>query len=167
MSKVMSIRFKDRQVERLGRISRRLGKAPSETAALLVEEGLRMAEHPWIDFRDSIIGRQAYVKGSGLAVWEVAMIARGFDGDAEKVADYLHWLPQRAQAALTYMRDYHEEIDAELADNDAMDFAALQRMLPQIQRIVVRDKARLKPGDYTVTSARRGDASHSARVCEF
>ncbi len=143
MSKVMSIRFKDRQVERLGRISRRLGKAPSETVALLVEEGLRMAEHPWIDFRDSIIGRQAYVKGSGLAVWEVAMIARDYDGDADKadkadkVASHLRWPVERAQAALNYMRDYREEIDAELADNDAIDFAALQRMLPGIQRFVV------------------------------
>jgi uncharacterized protein (DUF433 family) len=137
MSKVMSIRFKDQQVERLGRISRRLGKAPSETVALLVEEALRMAEHPQIDFRDSIAGRHAYVKGSGLAVWEVAMIARHLDWDAEKVADYLNWLPERAQAVLNYVRDYREEIDAELADNDAIDFAALQRMFPHIQRIVV------------------------------
>jgi len=139
MSKVMSIRFKDQQVERLGRISRRLGKQPSETVALLVEEALRMAEHPQIDFRDSIIGRHAYVKGSGLAVWEVAMVARRLDWDAAKVADYLNWPLVRAQAVLNYARDYREEIDAELADNDAMDFAALQRMLPQIQRIVVRN----------------------------
>jgi len=139
MSKVMSIRFKDQQVERLGRISRRLGKQPSETVALLVEEALRMAEHPQIDFRDSIIGRHAYVKGSGLAVWEVAMVARSLDWDAAKVADYLNWPLERAQAVLNYARDYHEEIDGELADNDAIDFAALQRMLPQIQRIVVRN----------------------------
>ena len=137
MSKVMSIRFQDQQVARLGRISRRLGKQPSETVALLVEEALRMAEHPQIDFRDSMAGRQAYVKGSGQAVWEVAMLARGLDWDAEKVATYLHWPLGRAQAALNYRRDYHEEIDAELADNDAVDFAALQRMLPQIQRFVV------------------------------
>jgi hypothetical protein len=147
VSKVMSIRFQDQQVTRLGRISRRLGKAPSETVALLVEEALRMAEHPQVDFRDSLAGRQAYVKGSGLAVWEVAMIARGFDGDVGKVASYLHWSPERAQAALTYMRDYREEIDAELADNDALDFAALQRMLPQIQRIVVPNDGDDAPSD--------------------
>lgn len=106
-----------------------------------------MAEHSQVDFRDSLAGRQAYVKGFGLAVWEVAMIARGFDGDAGKVASYLHWSPERAQAALTYMRDYREEIDAELADNDALDFAALQCMLPQIQRIVVPNDGDDAPSD--------------------
>ena len=65
------------------------------------------------------------------------MVAREYRGDAEQVASHLSWSPERAQAVLTYARDYHEEIDAELADNDAIDFAALQRMLPQIQRIVV------------------------------
>lgn len=141
MSKVMSIRFQDQQVARIARISRRLGKKPSETVALLVEEALRMAEHPQIDFRDSMAGRQAYVKGSGLAVWEVAMVAREYGGDAEKVAAHLCWRLERVQDALNYARDYNEEIDAALADNDAMDFAALQRMLPQIQRFVVSDDA--------------------------
>ena len=141
MSRVMSIRFQDQQVERLGRISRRLGKRPSETVALLVEEALRMSEHPQIDFRDSMAGRQAYVKGSGLAVWEVAMVARDYGGDVEKVAAHLRWPRTWVQAALHYARDYHDEIETALADNDAVDFAALQRLLPQAQQIPVDDDA--------------------------
>lgn len=96
-----------------------------------------MAEHPQIDFRDSMAGRQAYVKGSGLAVWEVALIARSYEGDAAGVASYLHWPETRVRAALTYARDYSDEIDAALDDYDAIDFASLQRLLPQIQVIAV------------------------------
>lgn len=124
---------------RLGRASRRLGKRPSETAALFVEEALRLSEHPQIDFRDSMGGRQAYVKEPGLAVWEVAMVARDYDRDAEKVAAHLRWALPRVQAALTYARDYRAEIDTALAGNDAIDFAAIQRLLPRAQRIVVDD----------------------------
>lgn len=137
MSRVMSVRFQDDQVARLGRVSRRLGKRPSETITLLVEEALRMAEHPQIDFRDSMAGRQAYVKGSGLAVWEVALIARSYDGDAAGVAAHLRWPETRVRAALTYARDYSDEIDAALDDYDAIDFASLQRLLPQIQALAV------------------------------
>lgn len=144
MSQVMSIRFQNDQVVRLGRIARRLGKRPSETVSLLVEEALRTAEYSHIEFRDSPAGRQAYVKGSGLAVWEVAMVARDYGGDAEKVATHLHWPLVRVQAALTYVRDFKDEIDAALADNDAYDFAAVQRLLPQAQRFPVGDSAHSK-----------------------
>lgn len=72
MSKVISIRCREPQVERLGRVARRLNRTPSETAALLLDEALRMAEYAHIVFRASAVGRQAYLAGTGLAVWEVA-----------------------------------------------------------------------------------------------
>ena len=45
-----------------------------------MEEGLRRSEFAYIDFRDSAAGRQAYMQGSSLAVWEVAMLLRDYDG---------------------------------------------------------------------------------------
>jgi predicted DNA-binding protein len=60
-SKVVSLRFGSQQMERLQRVARRLGRTPSETGALLVEEALRRTEFALIDFRDSIVGRQVYV----------------------------------------------------------------------------------------------------------
>lgn len=139
MSRVLSIRFQDDQVQRLGRIARRLGKRPSETVTVLVEEALRMAEYRHIEFRDSIVGRQAYVKGSSLAVWEVAMVARDYGGDEERVAAHLHWPVTRVRAALRYVADFKAEIDAAIADNDAYDFAAVSRLLPQTEPFSVGD----------------------------
>lgn len=141
MSHVMSIRFRDDQVARLGRIARRLGKRPSETVSVLVEEALRMADYAYIEFRDSIAGRQAYVKSTGLAVWEVAMVARDYGWDEEKVAAHLHWPLARVQGAFIYARDFQAETDAALADNDAYDFATVRRLLPRSEQFYVDDPA--------------------------
>jgi predicted transcriptional regulator len=76
MSKVVSMRLKDEQVERLNRFARRVGKRPSELAAQLLEEALRREEFPGIDIRETAAGREAFVGGTRLKVWHVVMHAR-------------------------------------------------------------------------------------------
>ncbi len=44
----------------------------------------------------------------------------------------------RVQAAVNYIEAFPEEIAEQLADYDAIDFAALKRMLPNIQERVVQ-----------------------------
>ena len=78
-SQVVSISLQEGQMERLRRLARRLGRTPSETSALLVEEALRHAEFGLLEFRDSPVGRQAYVQGSRLAVWQVAQLANQYE----------------------------------------------------------------------------------------
>lgn len=136
-SKVMSMRFAPEQVERLQRLARRLGRTPSETGALLVEESLRRAEFALIDFRDSPAGRQACVQGSGLAVWEVVLVAQGYGLDAEKTAEHLAWPVPRAKAALLYAEAFPEEIEAALEDNRGFTFERLQRLLPQARLVEI------------------------------
>jgi hypothetical protein len=131
MSKVVSMRFKDAQIVRLQRIARRLGRTPSEAGALLVEEGLRRAEFGGIDFRDSAAGRQAYLQGSSLAVWEVVFLARNYEMDSPLTAEHLEWPVSRVQAALNYAAAFPDEIEAAIADNAAYDLTALSRMLPE------------------------------------
>lgn len=140
MSHVVSIRFQDDQMERLRRLARRLGRTPSETGALLVEESLREAEFGHIDFRDSPVGRQAYVKGSSLAVWEVVKLARSYGMDVTKTARHLEWLPFRVQAALNYAAAFPEEIKEAIADADKSDFTTLSRMLPQAEEWVIESE---------------------------
>jgi hypothetical protein len=133
MSQVVSIRFKDSQMERLRRLARRLGRTPSEAGALLVEESLREAEFGHIDFRDSAVGRQAYVKGSSLAVWEVVKLAESYGMDVTKTAHHLEWLPFRVKAALNYAAAFPEEIEEAISDVDKIDFTVLSQMLPQAE----------------------------------
>lgn len=134
MSVVVSMRLKEPLMHRLRRLARRLGRTPSETSALLVEEALRRAEFGFIVFRDSPAGRQAYIEGSGLAAWEVVELASRYDMDAVRTARHLHWPVARVQAALNYAAAYPDEIAAAREDNEAYTFELVSRMLPGAER---------------------------------
>jgi hypothetical protein len=137
MSRVVAMRLKEPQMERLRRLARRLGWTPSEAAALLVEEGLRRQEFGCIDFRESPVGRQAYVQGTSLAVWEVLRLARSYEMDVGRTAEHLRWPGFRVQAALNYAAAFPDEVDLALQDDAALDFTALSRMLPQAEKFIV------------------------------
>jgi uncharacterized protein (DUF433 family) len=139
-STVVSLRVSEEQAERLQRKARRLGRTPSETGAILLEESLRRDEFAFIDFRDSPVGRQAYIQGTRLSVWMVVKIARGFGGDAEKTAEHLGRTPLHIQAALNYAKAFPEEIEAAIADNDSYDFGKISRMLPQARLFAAPSK---------------------------
>lgn len=131
MSKVLSMRLREEQMARLQRLARRMNRTPSETAAILLEESLREAEFAFIEFRDSAVGRQAYISGSSLAAWEVVMVAGAYKGDVAKTAEHLGWLPTQVRAALNYAEAFPEEIGAALEDNDK-GYEELKRILPNI-----------------------------------
>ncbi len=97
-----------------------------------IEEGLRRSEFAFIDFRDSAVGRQACIQGSSLAVWEVMFLLHGYQGDLVAVAKHLEWAEAKVQAAVSYAEAFPDEINRALEENQAMDFTALKRMLPQV-----------------------------------
>ena len=124
---------------RLKRMASRHGWTASDASARLVEEGLRRSEFAFIDFRDSTAGRQAFMQGSSLAVWEVALLLRAYKHNAAAVARHLGWPEAKVHAAVHYAEAFPEEIAAALADNDAVDFKALKRMLPQAAEFAPRN----------------------------
>lgn len=130
---VVSSRLEPEQERRLVRKARQIGRSPSETGALLIEEGLRRDEFAFIDFRESPAGRQAYIQGSTLAVWEVAWIARGYKDNPEKAAVHLQMSPLKVRAALNYASAFLNEIQEAIDEHKACDFASLSRMLPQAE----------------------------------
>ena len=134
---VISMRLPTKSGKRLKRMATRHGWTASDTSARLVEEGLRRADFALIDFRDSPAGRQACLQGSSLAVWEVMLVAREYRNDAAKVAKHLGWPEAKAQAAMNYAQAFPGEIDEGLAENDAVSFEALSRMLPQAREFRV------------------------------
>lgn len=136
MSKVVSLRLRDDQIDRLARAARTLGRTPSETAALLLEESLREREFAFIEFRDSPAGRQAYLKSSRLAVWQVVALARAFSGDAAQTAAHLEIPRVMVAAALNYAGMYLGEIEAAIADN-ARSAHELARLIPNLEVVEV------------------------------
>ena len=137
-SMVISMRLPMESGKRLKRIANRHGWTPSDASARLVEEGLRRSEFAFIDFRDSPSGRQAYIQGSTLAVWEVMLLVRSYKAVVSAVARHLKWPEAKVQAAVNYAAAFPEEIEEALSENDAMDMETLKRMLPQAAEFVSR-----------------------------
>jgi len=126
----IDIEMPDEQAARLDRFAMSVHKSPREATAQLIEEGLRHAEFPAVEFRDSDSGRQAYVVGSSLAVWEVVMIDEGYGHSAEQTAAHLRWPLTRVEPVLAYARMYKQEIAAALQENRSVSPPDLQRSLP-------------------------------------
>ena len=95
------------------------GESRDEAAARLLEEGLRMARHPWIFFRTEPAGRRPVLMG-GPDLWMVARLFRELPLDSddaiERAADHavtlLSSVPRHMMlAAIRYYIDYQDEID--------------------------------------------------------
>jgi hypothetical protein len=106
----------------------------SSTANRLVDEGLRMIEHPNIVFRDGPTSRRAGLVG-GPDAWEIipaVRFARAAEPElAEEILALVETnsgvLPRLVRAAVRYWASYPGEIDAEIdvaaADEDAAEKA--------------------------------------------
>ncbi len=138
-STVISLRLPAASSERLKRMAFRHGWTTSDTSARLVEEGLRRSEFALIDFRDSPVGRQAYLQGSTLAVWEVVQLIRDYEGDTEAVAGHLEWPEAKVLAALNYSEAFPKEINDAISESESFTFQDLKRILPHVEIFRVND----------------------------
>ena len=113
MSRHLSVRVGDDLFEQLEAQSRRSGQTRSAVAKQLLEEGLRMEQHPGIAFRSGPGGRRAGLIG-GPDVWEVVGALRGADGgDADSLAsigERTGLTADQVGAALRYYADYTDEV---------------------------------------------------------
>jgi hypothetical protein len=141
-SVVISMRLPTEIGNRLKRMAYRHGWTPSDASARLVEEGLKRSEFAFIDFRDSAAGRQAYIQGSTLAVWEVLLLVQSYRASISAVARHLKWPEAKVQAAINYAKAFPLEIENALSENAATDFEALKRMLPQASEFISRRESK-------------------------
>jgi hypothetical protein len=143
-SVIVSFRVTDEQAARLQRKARQIGRTPSETGAILLDEGLRRDEFAFIDFRDSVVGRQAYIQGSRMAVWQVESLLRYYAGDVKKACGHLEWPTVKVQAALNYAKAFPDEIETAIQDAKSSNFDRIFRMLPQAEEFVMPAERRKK-----------------------
>ena len=105
--------------QRLAEWARRAGLPERSLAQRYVEEGLRHDAHPLIHFLDGPSGRRASLVGRGLDVWEVIATVRDNDGSIREAAEYLEVPVGLVEAAVAYYGEYRDEIDREIALNEA------------------------------------------------
>lgn len=122
-SQHLSIRLPKDTVERLDALGNEADSTRSEAARTLIEEGLRMMDHPGIVFRPGPTGRRAGL-ARGPDVWEIVGAIHDLTGHvddpvavlAEQVCLNTHVI----ELALTYYQAYPGEIDRRIALNDAV-----------------------------------------------
>jgi hypothetical protein len=110
----MSIRVAPELVTRLDRTSRDEGMTRSALAKTLMDEGLRMVEHPGIVFRPGPAGRRPALAG-GPDVWEVMRLFLQLEEEGEnaiaRTAELASLAPDQVRVALRYYAAYRDEID--------------------------------------------------------
>jgi hypothetical protein len=127
------VRFDEPVAERLTSfVAANPGMSLSSAANRLVDESLRMSEHPGIVFRAGPTGRRAALAG-GPDVWEVIRAVRsahsteptlGRDDLISLVHDNSGTPMRLIGAAVRYWASYPEEVDAEIATAEAAEEAA-------------------------------------------
>lgn len=123
MATPRSVRFDDSVLARLRQqASTEIGSNVSALANRLVDEGLRMAEHPGIIFKPGPSGRRAAL-AYGPDVWEVVKFLREIDerGPAALVAAAEVFAVDvgRITSVISYYGDYGAEIDREIEAAEA------------------------------------------------
>ena len=106
---VQSCRIDEGDAALLARQARRRHLEVSTLSSLYLKEKALEEEFPGIGFRDSAGGREAYVLGHRVAVWEVAAVWREAKTIA-KAADHFRWTPALVRCALAYARAYPNEV---------------------------------------------------------
>ena len=107
-----SFRLPATTLERLDRRARERGQSVNAVAARLIDEGLRLEDHPLIYFRDGAAGRRPALLGTRLDVWQVVETLRAHEGSVEQTAAYFEQPEVKIRAAISYYADFQEEIDA-------------------------------------------------------
>jgi hypothetical protein len=130
MSAPLSIRFDDSLLARLRRRAQSVvGSSTSALAQRLIDEGLRMADHPGVIFKDGPSGRRAAL-AYGPDIWEIIKYLREIDdrGPAalDAAAEAFAADPGRIATAVSYFGDYPDEIDAEITGADEASLRAEQ-----------------------------------------
>jgi hypothetical protein len=128
MTAPLSIRFDERLLARLRRRAQASpGATPSGLAQRFVDEGLRMAEHPGIVFKDGPSGRRAAI-ALGPDVWEIVKFLREIDErgpDAvSAAAEVLRLSKAQVRIAMHYYSAFPDEISEEITQADEESRAA-------------------------------------------
>lgn len=132
----LSARIPARLARDLDQVAASLRVSRSQAAIRILEEGVRMARCPGIDFRSRATGRSAFVTGTGLGVWEIDMLWVDHGRDRKRLLrNYPHLTAAQLEAGLRYAEAYSEEIEDERRRAQPDDPTAL---VPGLKMVPVR-----------------------------
>jgi uncharacterized protein (DUF433 family) len=114
-----TVRFSPEVERRLEEEARRARRPKTVMLEALADEALRMRRFPGVGFVGPEHDRRAYLLGTGLEVWEVVELYRDYGEEGRKPMLEAHPITERQlEVALAYHREYPEEIDWHVWEND-------------------------------------------------
>lgn len=105
----VSGRVPERYERLVAKQARAARTSKSDLVARYVIEKSLETEFPGISFRDSLSGREAYLTGHRVAVWEV-LAAHEEAKSVERTAEHFHWPRVLVKRALAYAKAFPEEV---------------------------------------------------------
>jgi uncharacterized protein (DUF433 family) len=115
-----SIRIPDEVAKTIQDEAESSGRDFSTVANELLAEAVKLKRCPGIVFADGPSGRRARIAGTGLDVWEVVSTYKSLNRDDARLREAYHWLSEpQLRSALSYFRLYPEEIERQIARNEA------------------------------------------------
>jgi uncharacterized protein (DUF433 family) len=106
---VQSCRIEQDHADLLSRQAKRRHLEVSTLSSLYLKEKALEEEFPGIGFRDSANGREAYVLGHRVAVWELVDVYR-VGKTIAKTAEHFCWTPALVRCGLAYAKAFPAEI---------------------------------------------------------
>ena len=126
-----SLRIPEETIKEIEYLARASKKDFTTVANELIEEAIRVQRCPGIVFTEGVSGKRARMAGTGIEVWEVVATYRSVGEDFERLSKCYHWLTvQQLKSALGYYRVYTAEIDAIIADNEALTPEEIRKRYP-------------------------------------
>ena len=127
-TKTLGVRISAETSTAIKQISASQGRTPSDLLGQYAEEIARQYKFCHIEFRDTPLGRMAYVEGTRTAVWLIADLVHQHQGSVKKVAALHGWAETKVRAAVNYASAFREEIEPLIQRAAAVTFEDLQRL---------------------------------------
>ena len=132
-STTLSIRVPAETRRWLERFAKKRASAGS-AATRILEEARRREEFPAVEFRDTPLGRVAYVQGTRVQVAFVyGQVARDPGLTAAQLAGSFAWPLWKARGVLSYLAEFSAECRQEWEDLESAGWPALRRGLPETE----------------------------------
>jgi len=111
VSVALNVRLPGPLARELGDYARQFSQSSSAAVVQLLQEGLRTARFPGIDFRWTPTGRVPHVTGTGLTIWELHRIWKDRAEDTKRIEDdYPHLTGAQISAGVAYAKAYIHEM---------------------------------------------------------
>lgn len=133
-SATLSIRVPIQTRRWLERFAKRRGSA-GMAATRILEEARRRENFPAVEFRDTPLGRVAYVQGTRVqAAFVYGQKQRDAALTPAGLAESFSWPLWKAAGVLAYLEEFPEECQQEWEDLGSVDAKALASLLPRLER---------------------------------